>query len=116
MKLNVAKEVAALERLTMHELRARYAELFGDATETGNRHWLVRRIAWRLQALAGGGSPSVPSAAPPNWPTTRTCACPRQRSPEPTQVTPPGAPARTLAMGQCPAPSSPDLTRARRYG
>ena len=55
MKLNVAKEVAALERLTMHELRARYAELFGDATGTGNRHWLVRRIAWRLQALAGGG-------------------------------------------------------------
>jgi hypothetical protein len=55
MKLNVAKEVAALQRLTMHELRTRYADLFGEATLTGNRPWLVRRIAWRMQALAEGG-------------------------------------------------------------
>ena len=54
MKLNVTKEVAALKRLTMHDLRAKYAEVFGDATPSGNRAWLVKRVIWRLQALAKG--------------------------------------------------------------
>ena len=54
MKLNVTKEVAALKRLTMQELRARYAAVFGEATPSGNRAWLVKRVIWRLQALAEG--------------------------------------------------------------
>jgi hypothetical protein len=52
--LNLAKEVAAMKRLTISELRARYAEAFGEATNAANRAWLVKRIAWRLQALAEG--------------------------------------------------------------
>jgi Protein of unknown function (DUF2924) len=54
MKLNVSQEAAALQRLTMQELRARFAAVFGEATLAGNRTWLVRRILWRLQALAEG--------------------------------------------------------------
>jgi hypothetical protein len=54
MHLNVAKEVAALQRLTIGELRRRYAEAFGEQPTTNNRPWLVKRIAWRLQALAEG--------------------------------------------------------------
>jgi hypothetical protein len=54
MSVNVRKELNALERLTVSQLRARYAEAFGEATRTGNRIWLVKRIAWRLQALAEG--------------------------------------------------------------
>jgi Protein of unknown function (DUF2924) len=54
MRLNVGKEVAALQRMTVKELRARYAEAFGDATNANNKAWLVKRIAWRLQALADG--------------------------------------------------------------
>ena len=50
----LAKEVAALPRLSFAQLRARYAELFHEPTRVGNRSWLVRRIAWRLQALAEG--------------------------------------------------------------
>jgi hypothetical protein len=49
-----AKELAALARLGVSELRGKYAELFGEPTRTGNKTWLVRRIAWRLQALAQG--------------------------------------------------------------
>ena len=49
-----SKELAALTRLGVSELRAKYAELFGERTRTGNKAWLVRRIAWRLQALAEG--------------------------------------------------------------
>jgi hypothetical protein len=54
MQLNVSKEVAALQRLTIRELRTRYAEAFGDTTNASNRSWLVKRITWRLQALAEG--------------------------------------------------------------
>ncbi|MDB5308820.1 MAG: putative bacteriophage related protein [Gemmataceae bacterium] len=54
MALNVAKEVAALGRMTVKQLRERYAEVFGEATAGNNRTWLVRRIAWRLQAAAEG--------------------------------------------------------------
>ena len=54
MEIDVPKELAALKRLTPKELRARYAEVFGESTPSGNRTWLVRRIAWRLQALAEG--------------------------------------------------------------
>ena len=54
MRVNVGKEVAALERLTTKELRARYAEVFDDQTNANNKAWLIKRIAWRLQALAEG--------------------------------------------------------------
>ncbi|HEY7310745.1 MAG TPA: DUF2924 domain-containing protein [Gemmataceae bacterium] len=55
MTLNVGKEIAALQRLTVKELRSRYAEAFGEDTNTNNRAWLIKRIAWRVQALAEGG-------------------------------------------------------------
>jgi hypothetical protein len=54
MELNVVNEVAALQRPTIAQLRQRFSELFGEATHAGNRAWLVRRIAWRMQALAEG--------------------------------------------------------------
>ena len=54
MDPHIAKEVAALPRLSFVALRARYAQLFQEPTRVGNRPWLVRRIAWRLQALAEG--------------------------------------------------------------
>jgi hypothetical protein len=54
MQLNVAKEVAALKRMTVKELRTRFAEVFREQTPANNRAWLVKRIAWRLQALAEG--------------------------------------------------------------
>jgi hypothetical protein len=54
MTVNVGKELAALQRLTIKELKARYAEVFGENTNAANRAWLVKRIAWRLQALAEG--------------------------------------------------------------
>ena len=54
MNPDLAHELAALGQLTVSGLRARYAELFGDETRVGNKVWLIRRIAWRLQALAEG--------------------------------------------------------------
>ena len=54
MELNILHEVATLQRLTVGQLRQRFAELFGEATQASNRTWLIKRIAWRLQALAEG--------------------------------------------------------------
>ena len=54
MSLNVGKEVAVLERMTVRELKERYAELFGEETRTHNRAWLFKRIAWRIQSQAEG--------------------------------------------------------------
>jgi len=51
---NIVNEIATLQRLPIGQLRQRFAELFGEATAASNRTWLVKRIAWRLQALAEG--------------------------------------------------------------
>jgi hypothetical protein len=54
MHVDVAKEVAALTAMSVGELRAKYAQVFGEETRAGNKTRLVRRIVWRLQALAEG--------------------------------------------------------------
>jgi hypothetical protein len=54
MMINVAREAAALQRLTVPQLRQRYGEVYAETTNAGNRAWLVKRILWRLQALAEG--------------------------------------------------------------
>jgi hypothetical protein len=37
MSLNVARELAALQRMAVNELRAKYAEVFGKATKANNK-------------------------------------------------------------------------------
>ena len=54
MTTNISREVATLQRMTVKQLRDKYAEVFGEETPAHNKAWLVRRIAWRLQALAEG--------------------------------------------------------------
>jgi hypothetical protein len=54
MALTIAEEVAALKRQTVAELRQRYARVFGAPARAGHRVWLIKRIAWRLQARAEG--------------------------------------------------------------
>ena len=54
MPPHVAAEIAALPRLCVSELRARFAAVCGAPTPSHNKGWLIKRIAWRLQALAEG--------------------------------------------------------------
>jgi hypothetical protein len=54
MPLHIDQEIATLKRLSVPQLRARYADLFHEGTATKNKGWLIKRIAWRLQALAEG--------------------------------------------------------------
>ena len=44
-----------LARLGVAELRACYLELFGEASHSSNRTWLVRRVLWKQQAVEQGG-------------------------------------------------------------
>ncbi len=55
MTLIIGREIAALRRMTPKELRGRYAEVFGEPTRSGNREFLIKRTAWRLQSQAEGG-------------------------------------------------------------
>jgi hypothetical protein len=54
VEMNIVNEVATLQRLGIAQLRQRFAEVFGEATHASNRTWLIKRIAWRMQALAEG--------------------------------------------------------------
>ena len=51
---NVENELAVLKDMAPRQLRARYAELYGEPSRSGNKQWLIRRCAWRIQALAAG--------------------------------------------------------------
>jgi hypothetical protein len=55
MGLNVGKELAALNRLSVAELRTRYAEVTGEPTRCRHKQYLVRRIIWHMQARVEGG-------------------------------------------------------------
>ena len=52
--MNVGREIAVLKHMTMAELRARYAEVFGEESRSRHKDFLVKRIAWRLQSQAEG--------------------------------------------------------------
>jgi Protein of unknown function (DUF2924) len=54
MNAAVLREIEQLRSLTVSGLRAKYRELFGEDSRSGNKDYLYRRIAWRLQAHAEG--------------------------------------------------------------
>ena len=52
--MDVYGQIEKLGRMQIAELRERYQKVFGEQTATAHKQHLVRRIAWRLQVLAGG--------------------------------------------------------------
>ena len=52
--MNIKAELAALEKMSTGELVERYAALTGQPVRTRHRAYLIRKIAWRLQADAEG--------------------------------------------------------------
>jgi hypothetical protein len=54
MNTQVDEELATLEGMTTNELCERYRQLFGQPVRTRHKQYLVRKIAWRVQALAEG--------------------------------------------------------------
>ena len=65
MNETVAAEIARLESMSVSQLSERFEEVFGEECRSRHKRYLVRRIAWRLQANAEGGlavSPDPSSA------------------------------------------------------
>jgi hypothetical protein len=54
VELYIVNEVGALRCLSVAQLRLQFAELFGETTNASNRTWLIKRMIWRMQALAEG--------------------------------------------------------------
>lgn len=54
MATDIAREVRALRKMTVGQLRDRYAEVFGEETRSHHKDYLWKRIAWRMQVLAEG--------------------------------------------------------------
>lgn len=55
MALNIDKEVAQMRRMTVGELRQKFAEVHGEEPRSRNKPWMIKRIAWRMQANEEGG-------------------------------------------------------------
>ena len=54
-ELNVGRELAVMQNMTIGELREKYEEVFGEKTHSRHKQFLVRRIIWRMQANVYGG-------------------------------------------------------------
>lgn len=54
MQIDIDKEVALLQRMTVGQLREKFEETWGESTNTRNKQWLVKRIAWKMQANIEG--------------------------------------------------------------
>ena len=53
--IDVAAQLAELQVAPMRDLQKRYQELFGAATKSRNRDYLVKKLAWKIQERAEGG-------------------------------------------------------------
>jgi hypothetical protein len=51
---NIEMQVAALQGMTLADLRETYHEVFGEETRSRHKDFLRKRIAWRLQANEEG--------------------------------------------------------------
>jgi hypothetical protein len=54
MTPSIEVQIEKLRALPANALKAKYVELFGEETRSGNRQYLFRRVAWRLQAMLEG--------------------------------------------------------------
>ena len=53
-KTSIFPDIDASRGQTVTQLKAKYRELFGDESRSNHKQFLIRRVAWRLQAIAQG--------------------------------------------------------------
>jgi hypothetical protein len=51
---NIGAIIAALERMTVSQLQKKYQDVFEEPSRSGNRDFLFKRLAWRIQSLSEG--------------------------------------------------------------
>ena len=55
MAETIVAQIGKLKTLTVAQLREVYQEKFGQTSNSRNKQWLFKRVAWRIQELAEGG-------------------------------------------------------------
>src|SRR5688572_3778714 len=53
--LDIDREVSLMQAMSVDRLRAKFAEVFGEQTRSRHKEYLIKRIAWRMQANVEGG-------------------------------------------------------------
>ena len=51
---SIWSEIDNLPHKTVAQLQSRYLEIFGEPSRSNHKQFLIRKVAWRLQALAEG--------------------------------------------------------------
>lgn len=54
MTQELSIELAGLQKMSPAQLREKYQQVFGETSRSGNKTFLCKRIAWRLQSNAEG--------------------------------------------------------------
>ena len=54
MNMNMTKILDRLQDMATKDLKKQYADVFGHQSNSGNRVWLIKRIAWGIQAQKEG--------------------------------------------------------------
>lgn len=109
MTLNVAKELAQLRRMSVADLRSRYAEVFGETTNARHKGWLVKRVIWRMQCLAEGDISERARARAAELANDADLRRRPPKSPEATPQSPTGPPTgklRTSGNSRAPLPGT----------
>lgn len=57
MSLNIKQEVARMKGMTTSALREHFETVCLEPPRSRNRDWMIKKIAWRLQANEQGGLP-----------------------------------------------------------
>ena len=52
--MTMREQIEELDEFSVKQLQGKYHEVFSEPTRHHHRAWLVKRIAWRIQALAEG--------------------------------------------------------------
>ncbi len=73
MQLDVEREVAALERMTVGQLRERFGEVFGEQTNARHKQWLINELRGRCRQTSKATIPSGLGDEQPSFPRTSTC-------------------------------------------
>jgi hypothetical protein len=54
MEMNIGKTISELRKMTVPELREKFAEVHGEACRSRHRQFLIKRIVWKIQCNALG--------------------------------------------------------------
>jgi hypothetical protein len=80
MDSSIVAEIDQLRQLKTAALRVQYREIFGEESRSSNRQFLLRRIAWRLQAKAEGDLSERARRRALEIANDATCACARPKA------------------------------------